>query len=309
LLFQLAVILLVLIISYGLQVKFSPFMSPSAYEDEVARHHQLAKDGHPFHQTAKQTITPILIKHRKHATKSHRVWTAGKDRLQSATTFIFDYNTLESVLLYCAILLCIAGVMFESGQLDERNFKSQRTFMTVAVMLIICFSLLYFIIVLVQEIFSTCCPDTLAKATRGSKKAASSAKEQKRDKADRRKSYLNAGKEVHLATNPMLMRSSIVAGEGSFASLMSGAASITETTPRNVLVQLCEAQREQLSELRDHAVSMKRTDALRAAAVSRRPVTRNKKKTRFGATHARSSPTATAPPAVIEEEPALPGEM
>jgi hypothetical protein len=37
---------------------------------------------------------------------------------KGAGNIFFDYNTVESVLLFCAILVAIAGIMFTSGQLS-----------------------------------------------------------------------------------------------------------------------------------------------------------------------------------------------
>merc|ERR1711998_758690 len=33
--------------------------------------------------------------------------------------FFFDYNTVEQFLLFCAVLVCLAGVMFESDRFKE----------------------------------------------------------------------------------------------------------------------------------------------------------------------------------------------
>jgi hypothetical protein len=35
----------------------------------------------------------------------------------NAQEYYFDYNTVEAVLLGCAIFTCLCGIMFESGSL------------------------------------------------------------------------------------------------------------------------------------------------------------------------------------------------
>jgi hypothetical protein len=51
-----------------------------------------------------------------------------------------NYNTLESVLLFCAVLVNLAGVMFESGRFEIALYNGQRDFLTWAVVLIIILS-------------------------------------------------------------------------------------------------------------------------------------------------------------------------
>ena len=126
----------------GLTVKYQPFMSPATRDEQVALHHQLAKDGHPLHTRIKQTIAPVLMSHSKHKASDPRVWKGKRNvSLQAASALLSDYNTVESVLLYCAILVCLAGIMFTSGAMDERTMKGQKTFLTVAVMIVLVLSI------------------------------------------------------------------------------------------------------------------------------------------------------------------------
>jgi hypothetical protein len=65
-----------------------------------------------------------------------------------------NYNTVESVLLFCAVLVNLAGVMFESGRFDSGLYNSQRDFLTWTVVVIIVVSVGYFIVVLFSEIYT-----------------------------------------------------------------------------------------------------------------------------------------------------------
>jgi hypothetical protein len=38
---------------------------------------------------------------------------------KKAGNYFFDYNTVEATLLACAVLICLIGVMFESGRFNE----------------------------------------------------------------------------------------------------------------------------------------------------------------------------------------------
>merc|ERR1712000_455662 len=54
------------------------------------------------------------------------------------TEYFFDYNTVEAYLLACAILVCLAGIMYESGRFNDRDdLIYQRDIITVAVFMII----------------------------------------------------------------------------------------------------------------------------------------------------------------------------
>ena len=34
--------------------------------------------------------------------------------------YFWNYNTIEATLLACAVFVCLAGIMFESSQFDDR---------------------------------------------------------------------------------------------------------------------------------------------------------------------------------------------
>jgi hypothetical protein len=54
-----------------------------------------------------------------------------------------DYNTVESVLLACAVLVNLAGIMFESPLMALKSFRSQKDFIAYATILVIVFSIVY----------------------------------------------------------------------------------------------------------------------------------------------------------------------
>ena len=69
--------------------------------------------------------------------------------------YFWDFNTVEQVLLSCAILVCLSGVMFESDRFsndDANRYIWQRTTLTYAVILIVVFSLLYYFAVFLSEV-------------------------------------------------------------------------------------------------------------------------------------------------------------
>jgi hypothetical protein len=61
---------------------------------------------------------------------------------------------VESVLLFSAVLVNLAGVMFESGRFDTGLYDDQKRFLTWVVVVIIVVSVLYFVVVLVSEVYT-----------------------------------------------------------------------------------------------------------------------------------------------------------
>jgi hypothetical protein len=93
-----------------------PFMSPSEFREVVLDHHRKALEGNVLHMNLSVSLKEVAARGRRVGTDNTgaRVGGAGKVVFTSAATFFFNYNTLESVLLGCAVLVNLAGIMFES---------------------------------------------------------------------------------------------------------------------------------------------------------------------------------------------------
>jgi hypothetical protein len=82
----------------------------------------------------------------------------GKKKVEDKVVqFFFDYNTVEQFLLFCAVLVCLAGVMFESDRFKETvdgglRYSWQRDMVTFFVAFIVMTSLLYILIVVLNEL-------------------------------------------------------------------------------------------------------------------------------------------------------------
>merc|ERR1712178_407349 len=77
-----------------------------------------------------------------------------KERKQHV--YLWDYNTVEQVLLACAILVALAGVMFESDRFinDKTNaFAWQREMITYIIIIIVISSLVYYFVVFFSELY------------------------------------------------------------------------------------------------------------------------------------------------------------
>ena len=67
-----------------------------------------------------------------------------------------SYNTVESVLLCCAVLVCLSGIMFNSVPvtLTDHNYQTERRTLTYAILILVGFSLAYITFVMFLEINS-----------------------------------------------------------------------------------------------------------------------------------------------------------
>jgi Cu/Zn superoxide dismutase len=153
--FQLAVMQLVMFISYALQVRNNPYMS-EAEKPLVVMRYQAQLDKKAFHALssgiagALKTSSDLKAKGKgANKLKLGDSATAQRKR-QAAVAYFWNYNTVESVLLCCAVLVTLAGVMFQSGKLEDD--KSRSDSLAYAVLVIIISSLVYFFTVLTTEI-------------------------------------------------------------------------------------------------------------------------------------------------------------
>jgi hypothetical protein len=79
-------------------------------------------------------------------------------RYNNTKEYFFDYNTVEQILLSCAVLVCLAGVMFESDRFQAQDASGQlrygwqRDLVTVLIVCIVISSLVYLVLVFMSEV-------------------------------------------------------------------------------------------------------------------------------------------------------------
>jgi hypothetical protein len=61
----------------------------------------------------------------------------------SVVQYFFNYNTVEMVLLFCCVLISLAGIMFDSDRFQDATFNSQKDVITAIVIIVIIASVLY----------------------------------------------------------------------------------------------------------------------------------------------------------------------
>ena len=165
--FQLAFVLLILFIAYVMQVKHKPYMSTVARDHALADHAEKVEMGDEDHiliagkikkarefKKMKEKRNKVRKKGIKLGDKKQQQSLKQKERKQHV--YFWDYNTVEQVLLACAILVALAGVMFESDRFinDKTNaFAWQREMITYIIIIIVISSLVYYFVVFFSELY------------------------------------------------------------------------------------------------------------------------------------------------------------
>ena len=131
----------------------------------VANHRAKAREGVRIHaKIAKRMEAIVQNKKRSSGMKLLRKLSVGSmkkhtdgSRREELKSYFWDYNTVEACLLACAILVCLAGVMFESDRFkvgpdgEESKFAWQRNLITYCTILVIMGSLVYYGTVFLSE--------------------------------------------------------------------------------------------------------------------------------------------------------------
>jgi len=176
--FMLASVLLVLFVSYMMQIRHQPYMSTSQRNICLAEHKIKAEAGDPVHKRIAYNIERALADRKlkmERLTSKKGINTGGsfglngfttktresigvKKKVNKARQYFFDYNTVEQVLLACAVFVCLSGVMFESDRFQaldasgKLRYGWQRDIVTFLVVFVVIGSLCYLLLVMLSEV-------------------------------------------------------------------------------------------------------------------------------------------------------------
>ena len=205
------------------------------------------------------------------------------DRAAVVADYFWNYNTVEMVLLFCAVLVVLAGVMFESGQLDSEYYQGQRDTITYITLTVIFFSLLYFGVVFCSEVWATISANR-SKGKKGKGKGKGKGSKRSRRAAggsgdgSGRIDLLESRRESKIiaAFNPMMVRG------GDDAAQLDGASSADQLAIMKAQMERFKADNE---ELLSRARAAERAAASKSVRTGTRTVRGRKKQ--FGARPAR----------------------
>jgi hypothetical protein len=202
--FQFSMMMVVLFAAYALQVRHLPYMSMSERRAVILHHQAKVAEGVRMHVEIAAGYEQALARRDKRGT-ARTMDKILKNERHMVASYLTDYNTLEATLLFCAMIVCLIGIMFQTGSFDAYAFSGQRDALTVIVALVIIFSLLYFFFSLFMELAPTFCPRCLPKSRKSKKEDVDMG------------SGPGAGDMV---INPMAMAASADGGQQASAALM-----------------------------------------------------------------------------------------
>lgn len=152
--FQLAAALLVMFCAYAAQVKFYPYMSPGDME-EVIKDHERRAFTSALHARLRATIAGIQTRGRRRVKKNllnkeGKVDTAAL--LGVLRNWLFNYNTVEEILLFSACIVCLMGIMYGAQGKKSTFYADARDAVTAVVMTVVIVSIIYYLVVVITEI-------------------------------------------------------------------------------------------------------------------------------------------------------------
>ena len=138
--FQLAIALMVLFLAFVLHMRNLPYMSRGSYDLVLVDHEKKVRRGEPKHALLDSELRESLEAF-KNTTQS-KVKHASMERIKSKSSRkpiairTWDNNTIESVFLFSAVLVCLSGIMFGKPCYMPCHWRCRLTFLRVTV----CFS-------------------------------------------------------------------------------------------------------------------------------------------------------------------------
>jgi hypothetical protein len=151
--YQMAICALVLMIAYGLQTTFNPYLC-SSNNDEVIRLHSLSVFTSALHARLDASIKGIESQGRKRGHKNVLDYNGKVDKkalLGALSGFLGDYNTLEAVLLFLAFFVALMGTIYDGDLAD--NYPRTHDAVTALIIVVVIIGLCYWAAVVVTELY------------------------------------------------------------------------------------------------------------------------------------------------------------
>lgn len=121
------------LVNVDLQVKYKPYMSPADHPKVLPRLRELEEEGRELkhYQWVDSIVASVeAVEAKSRGATTRRVkWGADAEAdaaapqtaAQKAQAFVTNYNTVESVLLFSACLVCLSGIMLEVSASARRH--------------------------------------------------------------------------------------------------------------------------------------------------------------------------------------------
>jgi len=152
--FQMAATFLVIFMSYSAQMRFNPYMSPGDFEHVLKEHERLSFSD-PVHARLRATLSGISTRTRKQA---RRNMLNAEGNVDSAAVlgllrgWLFNYNTVEQLMLFSAGIVSMMGLMFAAQARKSTYYQDSRDAIASVVIAIVAISIIYLFTVFVTEV-------------------------------------------------------------------------------------------------------------------------------------------------------------
>jgi hypothetical protein len=150
--FQMAACLLVMFLAYSAQVMVRPYLSAAEFDDVIKAHLESSYTS-AIHARLRTQIAKIESRGKKKVRKNLLSFDGTVDRsaiLGVLTGWFFNYNTIEQIMIFCAVIVCLMGIMYQANT-SSVFYPGALDGVTAVVMITIIFAIVYYITVVVTE--------------------------------------------------------------------------------------------------------------------------------------------------------------
>jgi len=150
--FQMAACLLVMFLAYSAQVMVRPYLSAAEFDDVIKAHIESSYTS-AIHARLRVQIAKIESRGKKKVRKNLLSFDGTVDRsaiLGVLTGWFFNYNTIEQIMIFCAVIVCLMGIMYQANSASV-FYPGALDGVTAVVMITIIFAIVYYVTVVVTE--------------------------------------------------------------------------------------------------------------------------------------------------------------
>ena len=150
--FQMAACLLIMFLAYSAQMMFRPYMNAGEFE-EVLRSHLESSFTNAMHARIRAQIANVEARGKKRVRKNLLNFEGKVDRsavLGLLTSWLFNYNTIEQLMLFAAVIVCLMGIMYQANS-SSSFYPGALDGVTAVVMIDIILAIIYYFTMLFSE--------------------------------------------------------------------------------------------------------------------------------------------------------------
>jgi len=153
--FQMAACLLILFLAYSAQSQFRPFMCYDDFDEVLETHTNLA-NYLPLHNQIRAMMADTETRNTRtrHKNILTRAGTIDKTALfNSIGRWFFNYNTVESTMLFSGVIVCLMGIMYQSETITSGQDTTGQDAITGVILTVLISSMMYLGSVFCLEIY------------------------------------------------------------------------------------------------------------------------------------------------------------